>query len=76
MEIPVMRGEERKEDQASRSAEGVIPQNASVAGSAHAPTGERAKLVSKDPNAARKLARKKKLKTAHRRRLKASHAKG
>jgi hypothetical protein len=76
MEIPAMRGEERKEDQPNRSTEGVIAQNASVAGSAHRATGERAKLASKDPHAARKLARKKKLKTAHRRRLKASHAKG
>lgn len=73
MEIPAMRDETQKENQAKPGAEDVISEKANVASRA---TGGHAKSVRKDPHAAQKLARKKRLRAAHRRRLKASSAKG
>jgi len=76
VEIPAMRDEEQKPDQAKPANKDVISESTSVAEPATRSTGERAKLVRKDARAAQKLARKKRLKTAHRRRLRASHTKG
>ena len=73
MEIPAMSDEKQKENQAKPAAEDVISEKASVVNRA---TGGHAKLARKDPHAAQKLARKKRLRAAHRRRLKASSAKG
>lgn len=73
MEIPPMGDGKQEEDQAKPVGEQLIPGSTSVASRS---TGGHAKLVLTDPHAAQKLARKKRLRAAHRRRLKASHAKG
>ena len=74
MEIPLMRDEEQKESQGKSAGKDVVSESARVAGSTDRATNGRA--IRKDQHAAKKLARKKRLKAAHRRRLRAPHAKG
>ena len=74
MDIPVMRDEEQKQSQGKSAAKDVVSESASVAGSTDRATKGRA--LRKDQHAAQKLARKKRLKAAHRRKLRAPHAKG
>lgn len=76
MEIQEVRDEKQKEDQPKPATGNVISKNVSGAGSTDRANGGHANPGHKDPRAAQKLARKKRLKAGHRRRLKASHAKG
>jgi hypothetical protein len=76
MEVSTMRDEEQKESQAKSAAGDVISRNENAATSGDRESGERKKIVRRDPHAAQKLAKKKRMRAAHHRRLKASHAKG
>ena len=76
MDVPALQKEEHKVNQAESPASDGVSKRASVATPGDRGAGERAKLVRRDPLAAQKLSRKKRMKAAHRRRLKASHAKG
>ena len=74
MEIPLMRDEEQKKSQGKSTAKDVVSESASVAGSTDRAMNGRA--LRKDQHAAQKLARKKRLNAAHRRKSRAPHAKG
>jgi len=74
MEVSITRDDEQKNNPANLVAADLASQN--KAASTHRESGERAHTAGRDPGAAQKLARKKRMKRAHRRRLKASHAKG
>ena len=76
MEFSTKPGEEQKENPAKPAAGDVIPKSQGVSPSRDQASGGRTKTVRKDLHAAQKLARKKRMKAAHRRRLNASHAKG
>ena len=73
MDIPVMRDEEQKQSPGKSTPKDVVSESASVAGSDRATNG---RALHKDQHAAQKLARTKRLKAAHRRQLRAPHAKG
>ena len=75
MEVSITRDDEQKNNPANLVAADLASQNKKAA-STHRESGERAHTAGRDPGAAQKLARKKRMKRAHRRRLKASHAKG
>ena len=75
MEVSIMPDEEQKEIRA-KPATGDVVSKTKNAASGNRESGERTNAVPKDPRAAQKLARKKRMKAAHHRRLKASHAKG
>ena len=70
MEVSIRPDEEQKEIPAKPATGDVVSKTKNAA------SGERTNTVHKDPRAAQKRARKKRMKAAHHRRLKASHAKG
>ncbi|PYY15426.1 MAG: hypothetical protein DMG60_17660 [Acidobacteria bacterium] len=76
MEVSIKPDEERKETPTNLAAEDAVAKNQKAAASGDRQSGERTNTARKDPRAAEKLARKKRMKAAHRRKLKASHAKG
>ena len=76
MEFSTKPAEEQRETPTKPATENVIPKNQSVSTSRDQASGERTSRVRKDLHAAQKLARKKRMKAAHHRRLNASHAKG
>ena len=73
MEMSTKHEEKQKETPAKLDT---ISQNKNATASMDQESGARTHLARKDPRAAQKLARKKRMKAAHRRRLKASYAKG
>jgi hypothetical protein len=76
VEVPVMPDKEQKETPSKPAAGEAVSRNRNAAASGDRESGEHTRAVRKDPRAAQKLARKKRMKAAHHRRLKASHAKG
>jgi len=76
MEVSIKPDEERKETPANLATGDAVSKNQKAAASGDRQSGERTNTARKDPRAAQKLARKKRMKAAHRRKLKASHAKG
>ena len=76
MEFSTKPSEEQRETPIKPAAGDVVPKNQGVSASRDQASGERTKSVRKDLHAAQKLARKKRMKAAHHRRLNASHAKG
>ena len=75
MGISIKREEKQKE--AAEQADGdTVSQSKNATASMDQQSGERTHPIRKDPRAAQKLARKKRMKAAHRRRLRASYAKG
>ena len=76
MEVSVRPDEEQKETPAKPTAGDAVSKNKNAAASVDRGSRERTNRVRTDPRAAQKLARKKRMKAAHHRRLKASHAKG
>ena len=75
MEVLIRPDEEQKEIPA-KPATGDVVSKTKNAASGNRESGERTNTLHKDPRAAQKLARKKRMKAAHRRRLKASYAAG
>ena len=75
MEMSIKREEKPKEASAEQAGD-TVSQNKNATASVDQQSGERTHPARKDPRAAQKLARKKRMKAAHRRRLKASYAKG
>ena len=76
MESLIKPEEEQKETPAKAATRDAVPQNKNVSASTDRESSGLADAARKDPRAAQKLARKKRMKTAHRRRLKASYANG
>lgn len=76
MEMSSKHEEKQKETPAKLAADDTVSQNKNATASMDQESGARTHLARKDPRAAQKLARKKRMKAAHRRRLKASYAKG
>ena len=76
MEISIKPEEEQKETPAKTASGDAVSQNKNASASGDRQSSEPTNTVRKDPRAAQKLARKKRMKTAHRRRLKASYANG
>ena len=76
MEFSTKPSEEQREIPTKPAAGDVMPKNQAVSASRDRASGEQASRVRKDLHAAQKLARKKRMKAAHHRRLNASHAKG
>jgi hypothetical protein len=76
MEISIKREEKQKETPAEQAADDTVSQNKNARASMDQESGARTHPLLKDPRAAQKLARKKKMRAAHRRRLKASYASG
>ena len=76
MEVSIKTDEKQNENPANPAAEDPVSRNKNAAASNDRESGKSKHTVREDPRAARKLARKKRMKAAHRRRLKASHAKG
>lgn len=76
MEISIKREEKQKEAPAKQADGATVSQNKNATASMDQESRERTHPAHKDPRAAQKLARKKRMKAAHRRRLKASYAKG
>jgi hypothetical protein len=76
MEVSVRPDEEQREIPTKPAAGDVASKNKQAAAPGDRESGERINAHRKDPRAAQKLARKKRMKVAHRRRLKASSAKG
>jgi hypothetical protein len=76
MEVSIRPDEEQKETPAKPAAGEAVSKNKNAAASGDRESGEHTRVVRKDPRAAQKLARKMRMKAAHRRRLRASHAKG
>jgi hypothetical protein len=68
--------EEQRETPAKPAAGNVVSGNKNAATLEGRESGKRTNTLHKDPRAAQKLARKKRMKAAHRRRLKASYANG
>jgi len=76
MEMSTKHEEKQKEIPAEQTADDTASQNKNATASMGQESGARTHPVRKDPRAAQKLARKKKMRAAHRRRLKASYASG
>lgn len=76
MEVSIKPDEEQKESPVNPTAGDVVPKEKNTTMSRNRESDERAHAVREDPRATQKLARKKRMRAAHRRRLKASHAKG
>jgi len=76
VEVPVMPDKEQKETPSKPASGEAVSKNKNAAASGDRESGEQTRAIRKDPRAAQKLARKMRMKAAHRRRLKASHAKG
>jgi hypothetical protein len=76
MEVSIKPDEQQKEPSANLATGHAVSKNKNAAASGDRQSAERTHTARKDPRAAQKLARKKKMKAGHRRRLKASHAKG
>jgi hypothetical protein len=76
MESSARPDEEQRETPAKPVSGNVVSKNKYAVASGDRESGERMNTPRKDPRAAQKLARKKRMKAAHRRRLKASSAKG
>ena len=76
MEVSIKPDEEQRETPAKPAAGDVVSKNKNAGASGDRESGQRTNALRKDPRAAQKLARKKRMKAAHRRRLKASSAKG
>lgn len=75
MEVSIKRDEGQKETSATPAIGDAISKDKNAA-SGNRESRERTHRVRTDPRAVQKLARKKRMKAAHHRRLKASHAKG
>lgn len=76
MEVSIKPDEKQNETPANPAAEDSVSRNKNAAASSDRESGKSKRTVREDPRAARKLARKKRMKASHRRRLKASYAKG
>jgi hypothetical protein len=76
MEVPIKPDAEQRETPTTPAAGDVVSKNNSVAASGNRESGARANTLHKDPRTAQKLARKKRMRAAHRRRLKTSNASG
>ena len=75
MEVSIKPDGEHKETQSKPAIGDAVSKDKSAA-SGNRESRQRTDRVRTDPRAAQKLARKKRMKAAHRRRLNASHAKG
>ena len=75
MEVSIKPDEEQKEVAAKPAIDDAVSKDKNAA-SENRGSRARTNRVRTDPHAAQRLARKKRMKAAHRRRLKASHAKG
>ena len=76
MEVLIRPDEEQTEIPAKPATGDVVSKTKNAAASGDRQSSERTNTLHKDPRAAQKLARKKRMKAAHRRRLKASYAAG
>jgi hypothetical protein len=79
MEVPIKPDAQQRETPTTPAAGDAVSKNNknnSVAAAGNRESGARANTLHKDPRATQKLTRKKRMRAAHRRRLKASSAKG